>query len=122
MAITYTWDCRTVDVYPTHSDAQDPVHTENDVIYNIHWRVTGVESVGGVDYTAASIGTQTIETTNLSSFDPFADVDNTEVVGWCQSAMVAANSSSIEDIENSISASIADKITPTSVTMEVKAG
>ena len=122
MAITYTWDCRTVDVYPTHSDAQDPVNTENDVIYNIHWRVTGVESSGGVDYTATSIGTQTIETTNLSSFDPFADVDNTEVVGWCQSAMVAAYSSSVENIENSISASIADQITPTSVTMEVKAG
>ena len=36
--------------------------------------------------------------------------------------MIAADSSSVENIENSISASIADQITPTSVTMEVKAG
>ena len=34
MANTYTWDCKTVDTYPTHADQEH-------VIYNVHWRVTG---------------------------------------------------------------------------------
>ena len=30
---TYTWDCKTVDVYPTHESLTD-------VVYNVHWRLT----------------------------------------------------------------------------------
>ena len=35
MATTYDWNCRTVDCYPT-----DESYT--DVVYNVHWRVTGI--------------------------------------------------------------------------------
>ena len=41
MAISYTWDTSMVDVYPSHTDEQSPANTENNVIYNVHWRLIG---------------------------------------------------------------------------------
>ena len=38
MATTYTWNVSTVDTYPTHTDENDV--TENDVIFNVHWRMS----------------------------------------------------------------------------------
>ena len=32
MANTYAWDCKTVDVYPTHD-------SHSDVVYVVHWRM-----------------------------------------------------------------------------------
>ena len=52
---TFEWNCRTVDTYPTSGD-------NTDVVYNVHWRVTGTSDQTNEDgdaYTATSIGTQT---------------------------------------------------------------
>ncbi len=35
MATIYNWNCKTVDVHPTEG-------SETDVVYNVHWIVTGV--------------------------------------------------------------------------------
>ena len=35
MEVTYEWNCKTVDVHPTKG-------SETDVVYNVHWIVTGV--------------------------------------------------------------------------------
>ena len=32
MATIYTWDCKTVDVYPTEG-------ANADVVYNVHWMI-----------------------------------------------------------------------------------
>ena len=56
MTTTYTWDCKTVDVYPTNQE-------ETDVVYNVHWIVTGTSDEldpQGVAYSSGSIGTQTL--------------------------------------------------------------
>ena len=34
--ITYDWNCKTVDVHPQEEG-------ETDVVYNVHWIVTGVD-------------------------------------------------------------------------------
>ena len=31
MAITYAWDVKTCDTYPSYTDSQDPANTESDV-------------------------------------------------------------------------------------------
>ena len=62
MATTYNWNCKTVDCYPT-----DGQYT--DVVYNVHWIVTGTSDTldpEGNAYTATSIGTETISTSDLS--------------------------------------------------------
>ena len=112
MATTYTWDCTTVDVYPTNQE-------ETDVVYNVHWRVTGTSSEldpEGVAYSCGSIGTQTLSVEDITNFIPFADLTNAECVAWTQSAMGAEQ---VTAIEAGIDAAIVQLITPTSVTMTI---
>ena len=47
--ITYDWNCKTVDVHPQEEG-------ETDVVYNVHWIVTGTKE----DYSATNIGTQVV--------------------------------------------------------------
>jgi hypothetical protein len=110
--ITYNWNCRTVDTYPTHAG-------ESDVVYNVHWRVTGTSDqvdANGSPYSATNIGTQSLNTEDLSNFTAFDTVVHSDVVGWVKEAMGEDQVASIEEsIENNINA----LITPVSVTLTV---
>ena len=66
MATTYTWDCKTVDVYPTNQE-------ETDVVYNVHWIVTGTSSEldpQGVAYSSGGVSAHRhyLLTTSQTSF------------------------------------------------------
>ena len=110
--ITYNWNCKTVDTYPTHAG-------ESDVVYNVHWRVTGVSDQvdsDGDPYSVTIIGTQSLNTEDLSNFTAFDTVVHSDVVGWVKEAMGEEQVASIEEsIENQINA----LITPVSVTLTV---
>lgn len=113
MATTYDWNCRTVDCYPTDGEYTD-------VVYNVHWIVTGTSDTldpDGNAYTATSIGTQTISTSDLSSFTPFADLTNADVVAWTKAAMGADQ---VTALEANIQSQIDLEITPTSVTLTIE--
>lgn len=116
MAITYTWDCKTVDTYPTHSDTQDPVNSENDVIYNIHWKLSGTETKSGVTYGETIIGTAAVSVDDLSSFTSFSALTNEEVTGWATASLEANLSGSVNEMKASISSSIVNQRIPASVT------
>lgn len=112
MATTYDWNCRTVDCYPT-----DQSYT--DVVYNVHWIVTGTSDTldpDGNAYTATSIGTQTISTDDITDFTPFADLTNADVVAWTKEAMGADQ---VTALEANIQSQIDLEITPTSVTLTI---
>jgi hypothetical protein len=112
MATTYDWNCATVDCYPTDGEYTD-------VVYNVHWRVTGTSDTldpQGNAYTATSIGTQTISTSDLSGFTPFDDLTNADAVAWTQSAMGAEQ---VTALEANLDSQIALEITPTSVTLTI---
>ena len=110
--INYTWNCKTVDTYPTHAG-------ESDVVYNVHWRVTGTSEeldANGNPYSSTNIGTQSLNTEDLSNFTAFDTVVHSDVVGWVKEAMGEEQVASIEEsIENQINA----LITPLSVTLTV---
>ena len=108
--ITYDWNCKTVDVYPLDKDLSD-------VVYNVHWVVTGSTEQEGVDYSATSIGTQVLDISDITEFIPFEDLTNEEVVAWTKSAIGEEQVSSIED---SIASQIQAKITPTSITLTIE--
>ena len=113
MATTYDWNCRTVDCYPT-----DESYT--DVVYNVHWIVTGTSDTldpDGNAYTATSIGTQTISTDDITDFTPFADLTNADVVAWTKEAMGADQ---VTALEANIQSQIDLEITPTSVTLTIE--
>ena len=112
MATTYDWNCATVDCYPTDGEYTD-------VVYNVHWRVTGTSDTldpEGNAYTATSIGTEQISTSDLSGFTPFADLTNADAVAWTQSAMGAEQ---VTALEANLDSQIALEITPTSVTLTI---
>ena len=112
MATTITWNCKTVDVYPTDGSLTD-------VVYNVHWIVTGTSSEldpSGKAYSATSIGTQVLDTSDITDFTPIEDLTNAEVVSWTQAAMGAEQ---VTRIETGLVSQVALLITPTSITMQI---
>ena len=113
MAINYTWDVSTVDTYPT-------LESNADVVYNVHWRLTAEDDANqdadGNNWTANVYGTQSVDTSNLSSFTAFADLTSSDVQGWVEAAMGA---DAVTALKAGLDAQIAAKITPTSVTKTI---
>ena len=110
--ITYDWNCKTVDVHPTEGEYSD-------VVYNVHWIVTGVsDEVDTHDnpYSVTNIGTQTLSTSDITDFTPISEVTNEEVVEWTKAAM---GEDQVKTIETGIQGSIELLINPTSVTMTI---
>ena len=107
--INYTWNVSTVDTYPT-------LDGNNDVVYSVHWRLTAEDDANqdadGNNWTATSYGTQSVDTSDLSSFTAFADLSASDVQGWVETAM---GSSTVTDTKSGLDESIASLITPTSV-------
>ena len=113
MAIGYTWDVSTVDTYPT-------LESNADVVYNVHWRLTAEDDANqdadGNNWTATSYGTQSVDTSDLSSFTSFADLTSSDVQGWVETAM---GSDAVADLKSGLDAQIEAKINPTSVTKTI---
>jgi len=115
MAIGYTWDVSTVDTYPT-------LESNADVVYNVHWRLTAEDDANqdadGNNWTATSYGTQSVDTSDLSSFTAFADLSASDVQGWVEAAM---GSEAVQSLKDGLDAQIEAKINPTSVTKTIGA-
>tara|TARA_R110002110_G_scaffold184281_1_gene390986 strand:+ start:84 stop:422 length:339 start_codon:yes stop_codon:yes gene_type:complete len=107
--INYDWNCRTVDAYPQDGDYTD-------VVYNVHWIVTGTSDYESVTYSATSIGTQVLDTSEITDFIPFDELTNEESVSWTKSTM---GEEQVASIEASIESQIDDQINPTSVTLTI---
>jgi len=103
MANTYSWDCRTVDTYPTLGDNAD-------VVYNVHWRLKGSNGKGIEDVT---IGTCALATDSIENFVAFSDLTNDSVTAWVEAALGADK---VAELKASVDAMIAEKANPTSVT------
>ena len=109
---TYDWNCKTVDCYPEQNN-------EADVVYNVHWIVTGTSdqlNPEGIAYSATNIGTQSLDTSQITEFIPFDQLTNDEVVAWTKGAM---GDEQVASIEASIQSQIDSLITPTSVTLTI---
>ena len=113
MAIGYTWDVSTVDTYPT-------LDSNADVVYNVHWRLNAEDDANqdadGNNWTATVYGTQSVDTSDLSSFTAFADLTASDVQGWVEAAMGA---DAVTALKAGLDAQIAESITPTSVTKTI---
>lgn len=103
--ITYNWNCKTVDVHPQEEG-------QTDVVYNVHWTVTGVDG----DYSVTNIGTQVVPLSEGDAFIPFEDLTNEIVVEWTKAAI---GQDEVDQIETSIASQIEALINPTSVTMTI---
>ena len=113
MAIGYTWDVSTVDTYPTKD-------SKSDVVYNVHWRLTATDDTNkdsdGNNWTATTYGSQSVDTSDLSSFIEWSSLKASDVQGWVGAALT---SDTVTSMKTSLDAQIAEKITPTSVTKTI---
>ena len=109
MAISYAWDVKTVDTYPTKD-------SKSDVVYNVHWRLTATDDTNndadGNPQTATVYGSQALDTSDLSSFTEFADLTANDVQGWVEAALTA---DTVNDMKDSLDSTIEELVTPTSV-------
>jgi hypothetical protein len=109
MAISYTWDVKTCDTYPTKSGKSNVVHT-------VHWRLTATDDTNkdsdGNNWTESYYGAQSLDTSDLSSFKNWSSLTNSDVQGWVETAL---GSDKVTSMKAGLDASIAEKVTPTSV-------
>ena len=117
MAITYAWDVKTCDTYPSYTDSQDPANTESDVVYNVHWRLTAEDDANqdadGNNITATVYGSQGLDTSDLGTFTAWADLTSSDVQGWVEAAIGADK---VTALKAGLDAQITEIVTPTSVT------
>jgi hypothetical protein len=110
MAISYEWDCKTCDTYPTKGGKSNVVHT-------VHWRLTATDDTNkdsdGNNWTASSYGAQSLDTSDLSSFKNWSSLTNSDVQGWVETAL---GSDKVTELKAGLDAQIAEKVSPSSVT------
>ena len=73
MAINYSWDVSTCDVYPTKDG-------KSDVVYKVHWRLKATDDVNndedGNPIVEQVYGTIGIDTSDLSSFTAWSNLNS----------------------------------------------
>lgn len=110
---TYNWNCKTVDAYPL-------VGENTDVVYNVHWRVTAVsDQVDSEEnpYQTSAIGTQVLNTDDITDFIPFDQLTNDQVVQWVKDAM---GEERVASIESNLESMINLAINPVSITLQIE--
>ena len=121
--INYTWNCKVVDAYP-----QDG--TYSDVVYNVHWNLKAVSDqkipqppVPACEpqpedefYSASSYGTQSLDVSDITSFIPFADLTEAEVVAWTEAAM---GEEAVASLKAGLDAQIEQEINPSSIQLTI---
>lgn len=117
MAITYAWDVKTCDTYPSYTDSQDPANTKSDVVYTVHWRLTAEDDANqdaeGNNITATVYGSQGLDVSDLGTFTAWADLTSSDVQGWVEAAIGADE---VTAMKAGLDAQITEIVTPTSVT------
>ena len=107
MAISYEWDVKTVDTYPTKD-------SKSDVVHNVHWRLTATDDTNndadGNPQTATVYGSQGLDTSDLSSFTEFADLTASDVQGWVEEAM---GEDEVQAKKDNLDAQIEELVNPT---------
>ena len=110
--INYTWNCKVVDAYPQDGEYAD-------VVYNVHWNLLAVSdqlNPEGDAYQAFSYGTQSLDVSDITSFIPFADLTEAEVVAWTEAAM---GEEAVESLKAGLDAQIEQEINPSSIQLTV---
>ena len=74
--------------------------------------------LAGDDVSASALmyGTQTLDTSDLSSFTAFADLTNDQITGWVESAL---GEDKVTELKANISNKIAELVTPTQETKTI---
>ena len=82
MAVTHTWS-----VDPSlNTRTQDGL---SEVVFSVVWRLSSEETVDETTYSISSANQIKFDVSDLSDFTPFADLTESQVVGWAKAAIDA---------------------------------
>ena len=98
------WNCKTVEYYNHEHNGHEQV------IYNVHWRVTKKDG----EYSASNYGTQILNTDNIQDFIPFKDVTSEIVENWLKESM---GEKKLSNIESNLDQNIENQKNPSSITV-----
>ena len=86
MAVTHTWS-----VDPNLKTRTQDGH--DDVVFSVVWRLSSEETVGSGDdavtYSISSANQISLNTSDLSDFTAFADLTESQVLGWAKDTINA---------------------------------
>ena len=102
MNITNTWIIEQMDCYPQAED-------QTDVVFTVHWRVNATDGM----YNSSSYGTVGVTYVAGTSYTPYADLTQAQVVGWVQTAL---GPEQVASIEANLATNIANQVNPPVVT------
>lgn len=106
----WNWNVSTVDTYVSHTDDNDV--TESDVIYNVHWRLTGSDGTNQ----ATNIGTVALDVSDISTFTNFDDVTLSDVETWVEDAL---GTEQVTSMKENIQAQVDEIAAPTKRTRTI---
>ena len=93
------WNIEALDCYPNYDN-------QTDVVFTCHWRCTATKD----QYTATSYGTVGCTYTAGSPFTPYADLTESQVLGWVWETV------NKDETEAALAQNIANQINPPVVT------
>ena len=102
MSITNTWAVVQMDAYP-EADG------ETDVVFNVHWTLTGTDG----EYTGSVYGSQAVTLDSGAPFTPCDELTEAQVIGWVQDSM---GEEQVAAYEANVAQQIEDQINPPVVT------
>ena len=104
MAIVNNWQVVQMDCYPD-------VDGEKDVVFTVHWTLTGTETQGEKTYTGSVYGSVGVTLDAESPFTPYDQLTEQQVLGWVWESGVDKDAS-----EANVAQQIANQINPPVVT------
>jgi hypothetical protein len=102
MTTTYQWTIQAMDCVP-----QEDGHT--DVVVTAHWNASATDGT----YSSGVYGTQTFTYDPASSFTPYDQLTQEQVVGWVQAGM---GIDAVTALQENLDKQIANQINPPIVT------
>ena len=98
MANAYTWVIEAMNCVP-QEDGQ------TDVVITVHWRLNGTDGTN----TATVYGSVGLTYTQGSSFTPYADLTQGQVIAWTQDAL---GDEQVASLEANVAAQLANLVNP----------
>jgi hypothetical protein len=96
MTIQYTWSIKALDCLPESEG-------KSNVIFTVHWVLSGTDG----KYSSSTYGTQTLSYDAKNAFTPYANLTESEIIGWVQNAM-----DNIDEVKAILDAQIANQAKP----------
>jgi hypothetical protein len=96
--MTATWIVEQMNCYPTYDN-------QTDVVFTVHWRANATDGT----YNATAYGTAGVTYEAGSPYTPYADLTQSQVVGWVQAAL---GQEQVDAIEAGLATQIDNQVNP----------